>query len=329
MSLLEVRDLHTSFFTDAGEVKAVNGVSFNLDRGKVLGIVGESGSGKSVTAYSVMQILAGAGKIVSGSIKLDGQELVGAGEKVMKTVRGNKVSIIFQDPMTSLNPTYTIGHQLMEAILLHTNRNREQAKERAIEMLKLVNVNEPEKRMKQYPYEFSGGMRQRVMIAMALACEPDILIADEPTTALDVTIQAQILDLMKSLQKELGMAIIMITHDLGVVAQMCDEVIVMYAGSICEQGTADEIFYNPCHEYTKGLLRSIPTEGKEGKKLEPITGTPIDLLNMPKGCPFAPRCDAAMKICLRERAERMQINADHAAGCWMNIKKQMEGGERP
>jgi len=328
MRLLEVRDLHTSFFTDAGEVKAVNGISFNLDRGKVLGIVGESGSGKSVTAYSIMQILAGTGKIVSGSIKLDGQELVGSGEKVMKTVRGNKVSIIFQDPMTSLNPTYTIGHQLMEAILLHTDRNKEQAKERAIEMLRLVNVNEPEKRMNQYPHEFSGGMRQRVMIAMALACEPDILIADEPTTALDVTIQAQILDLMKSLQQELGMAIIMITHDLGVVAQMCDEVIVMYAGSICEQGTADEIFYNPCHEYTKGLLRSIPTEGREGEKLQPITGTPIDLLNMPKGCPFAPRCDNAMKICLRERAERMQINDDHAAGCWMNVKKQMEGGEK-
>jgi oligopeptide transport system ATP-binding protein len=327
MNLLEVKDLHTSFFTDAGEVKAVNGISFYLDRGKVLGIVGESGSGKSVTAYSIMQILAGTGKIVSGSIKLDGQELVGAGEKVMKTVRGNKVSIIFQDPMTSLNPTYTIGHQLMEAILLHTDRNKEQAKERAIEMLRLVNVNEPEKRMNQYPHEFSGGMRQRVMIAMALACEPDILIADEPTTALDVTIQAQILDLMKSLQEELGMAIIMITHDLGVVAQMCDEVIVMYAGSICEQGTADEIFYNPRHEYTKGLLRSIPTEGKEGKKLEPITGTPIDLLNMPKGCPFAPRCDAAMKICLRERAERMQINDWHAAACWMNVKKAMEGGE--
>ena len=247
MSLLEVQDLHTSFFTDAGEVKAVNGVSFFLDKGKVLGIVGESGSGKSVTAYSIMQILASTGKIVSGSIKLDGQELVGAGEDVMKHVRGNKVSIIFQDPMTSLNPTYTIGHQLMEAITLHTDRNRKQAWDRAVEMLRLVNVNEPEKRMKQYPYEFSGGMRQRVMIAMALACEPDILIADEPTTALDVTIPAQLLDLMKSLQKELGMAIILITHDLGVVAQMCDEVIVMYAGSICEQGTADDIFYNPCH----------------------------------------------------------------------------------
>ena len=326
MSLLEVNNLRTSFFTDAGEVKAVNGVSFNLDRGKVLGIVGESGSGKSVTAYSIMQILAGTGKIVGGSIKLDGQELVNSGEKVMKTVRGNKVSIIFQDPMTSLNPTYTIGHQLVEAITLHTNRNKKQAWDRAVEMLRLVNINEPEKRMKQYPFEFSGGMRQRIMIAMALACEPDILIADEPTTALDVTIQAQILELMKSLQEELGMAIIMITHDLGVVAQMCDEVIVMYAGSICEQGTADEIFYNPRHEYTKGLMRSIPSVDTAGTKLQPITGTPIDLLNMPKGCPFAPRCAAAMKICLRERCERMIINEDHAAACWMNVKLNQEGG---
>jgi oligopeptide transport system ATP-binding protein len=328
MAMLEVNDLHTSFFTPAGEVKAVNGVSFYLDHGKVLGIVGESGSGKSVTAYSIMQILEKTGKIVSGSIKFNGQELVDAGEKVMKTIRGNKISIIFQDPMTSLNPTYTIGKQLMEAIMLHTPRNRKQARERAIEMLQLVNINEPEKRMKQYPFEFSGGMRQRIMIAMALACEPDILIADEPTTALDVTIQAQILELMQSLQKELGMAIIMITHDLGVVAQMCDEVIVMYAGSICEQGTADEIFYNPKHEYTKGLMRSIPTVDNDDEKLEPITGTPIDLLNMPKGCPFAPRCGAAMKVCLRERCQRMQINDMHQAACWLNVKEAYEkGGE--
>ena len=326
MALLEVRDLHTSFFTPAGEVRAVNGVSFDLERGKVLGIVGESGSGKSVTAYSIMQILASTGKIVSGSIKLDGQELVGAGEKVMKTVRGNKISIIFQDPMTSLNPTYTIGHQLIEAITLHTDRNKKQAWDRAVEMLRLVNVNEPEKRMKQYPFEFSGGMRQRVMIAMALACEPDILIADEPTTALDVTIQAQILELMKSLQEELGMAIIMITHDLGVVAQMCDEVIVLYAGSICEQGTADEIFYNPRHEYNKGLMRSIPTADTAGKRLQPISGTPIDLLNMPAGCPFAPRCDNAMKICLTRRCEQMRINDDHIAACWMNVKSGLADG---
>ena len=324
MALLEVNDLHTSFFTDAGEVRAVNGVSFTLDRGKVLGIVGESGSGKSVTAYSIMQILAGTGKIVSGSIKFDGQELVGAGEKVMKDIRGNKISIIFQDPMTSLNPTYTIGHQLMEAIMLHTDRDKKQAWDRAVEMLKLVNVNSPEKRMKQYPYEFSGGMRQRVMIAMALACEPHILIADEPTTALDVTIQAGILELMKDIQKQIGMAIIMITHDLGVVAQLCDEVIVMYAGGVCEQGTADEIFYNPCHEYTKGLIRSIPTTSNDGEKLEPISGTPIDLLNMPAGCPFAPRCDAAMKICIREKCERMVINEDHQSACWMNVKKAVE-----
>ena len=327
MALLEVRNLQTSFFTDAGEVKAVNGVSFNLDHGKVLGIVGESGSGKSVTAYSIMQILASTGKIKEGSsIKIDGQELVGAGESVMKHIRGGKVSIIFQDPMTSLNPTYSIGHQLVEAIMLHTDRNKKEAWDRAVEMLKLVNVNEPEKRMKQYPYEFSGGMRQRVMIAMALACEPDILIADEPTTALDVTIQAQILDLMRDLQKKLGMAIILITHDLGVVAQMCDEVIVMYAGSICEQGTADEIFYNPRHEYTKGLLRSIPTQDTAGKRRQPISGTPIDLLNMPKGCPFAPRCDKALKICLSERPERMRINDDHISGCWINVKDCIEDG---
>ena len=326
MALLEVNNLHTSFFTPAGEVRAVNGVSFQLERGKVLGIVGESGSGKSVTAYSIMQILASTGRIVEGSIKLDGQELVNAGEKVMKQVRGNKISIIFQDPMTSLNPTYTIGHQLMEAITLHTERSKKQAWDRAVEMLRLVNVNEPEKRMKQYPFEFSGGMRQRVMIAMALACEPDILIADEPTTALDVTIQAQILELMKSLQEELGMAIIMITHDLGVVAQLCDEVIVMYAGSICEQGTAEEIFYNPRHEYTKGLMRSIPTADTAGTRLQPITGTPIDLLNMPKGCPFAPRCDNAMKICLTRRCERMEINDDHMAACWMNMKAGAEDG---
>ena len=319
MSLLSVKDLHTSFFTDAGEVRAVNGLSFDLDRGRTLGIVGESGSGKSVTAYSILQILADTGRIVSGSIQLDGQELVNAGEKVMHDIRGNRISIIFQDPMTSLNPVYTVGNQLMEAIMLHTDRNKEQAWDRAVEMLRMVNVNSPERRMKQYPHEFSGGMRQRVMIAMALACEPDILIADEPTTALDVTIQAQILELMQSLQKELGMAIIMITHDLGVVAQMCDEVIVMYAGGICEKGSVDDIFYRPKHEYTKGLLHSIPTAANSGQKLEPIAGTPIDLLNMPKGCPFAPRCKGAMRMCLREPAPLITVENGHDAACWVNV----------
>ncbi len=327
MELLKVTDLHTSFFTPAGEVKAVNGISFSLDRGKVLGIVGESGSGKSVTAYSILQILANPGKIVSGSVKLDGEELVGAPKEVMNNVRGNKISIIFQDPMTSLNPVFTVGNQLVEAIMLHTDRNKEQALERAIEMLTLVGVNEPEKRVKQYPHEFSGGMRQRVMIAMALACEPDILIADEPTTALDVTIQAQILDLMKDLQKKLGMSIIMITHDLGVVAEMCDEVIVMYAGEVCERGTADEIFYNPKHEYTKGLMRSIPNVNTDGKRLEPIGGTPVDLLNMPDGCPFAPRCDNALKVCLKNKAKEILINENHAATCWQNIKSAIEEGK--
>ena len=320
MALLEVNNLHTSFFTPAGEVRAVNGISFQLDHGKVLGIVGESGSGKSVTAYSIMQILASTGKIVDGSIRFDGQELVNSGEKVMKTIRGNRISIIFQDPMTSLNPTYTIGHQLVEAITLHTNRNKKQAWDRAVEMLRLVNVNEPEKRMKQYPYEFSGGMRQRVMIAMALACEPDILIADEPTTALDVTIQAQILELMLDIQKKLGMAIIMVTHDLGVIAEMCDEIIVMYGGRVCERGTADEIFYNPRHEYTKGLLHSIPSVTGTKEKLQPIEGTPINMLNMPKGCAFCPRCKEAMKVCLTEVPEELRINENHTAACWINVR---------
>ena len=327
MELLKVTDLHTSFFTPAGEVKAVNGISFTLEKGKVLGIVGESGSGKSVTAYSILQILANPGKIVGGSILYRGQELVGASKEEMGKIRGNKISIIFQDPMTSLNPVFTIGNQLMEAIMLHTGRNKEQAKERAIEMLRLVGVNEPEKRIKQYPHEFSGGMRQRVMIAMALACEPDILIADEPTTALDVTIQAQILDLIRDLQAQLGMSVILITHDLGVVAEMCDEVIVMYAGEVCERGTADEIFYNPKHEYTKGLLRSIPTVSDDDRRLEPIGGTPVDLLNMPDGCPFSSRCDNAMKICLGYKAKEMKINDNHIASCWHNIKDAIAAGE--
>ena len=319
--LLQVKNLCTSFNVDAGEVRAVNGISFNLDKGKVLGIVGESGSGKSVTAYSIMRILVEPGKIVGGEILFNGEDIVKYSKKQMREFRGKRVSIIFQDPMTSLNPTFTIGNQLREAILLHTDRNRAEANARALEMLQLVGVNEPEKRLKQYPHELSGGMRQRVMIAMALACEPDILIADEPTTALDVTIQSQILELMKDLQKKMGMAIIMITHDLGVIADMCDEIIVMYAGRVCERGTVDEIFYNPRHEYTKGLLRSIPTLNGGHDKLIPIAGSPVDLTNLPKGCAFASRCDRCMKICLTEQPEEVRVNDSHIASCWMNVKQ--------
>ena len=323
-NILSVQNLHTSFHTDKGEVKAVNGVTFNLEKGKILGIVGESGSGKSVTAYSIMRILEKNGRITEGKILYKGQDIAEFSEKQMREFRGKCCSIIFQDPMTSLNPVFTVGNQLREAIELHTDRKGKEAEARAIEMLTLVGVNEPEKRVKQYPYELSGGMRQRVMIAMALACEPDILIADEPTTALDVTIQAQILELMQSLQKKLGMAIIMVTHDLGVIADMCDEIIVMYGGRVCERGTAEDIFYRPHHEYTKGLLRSIPNVDRIGEKLIPIPGTPINLLNMPKGCAFCPRCEEAMKICVEEQPPEMQMPDGHFASCWLNVKAAME-----
>ena len=327
--LLSVQDLHTSFFTDSGEVHAVNGVSFNLDPGEVLGIVGESGSGKSVTAYSIMQILADTGRITQGSIRYKGDDITKWTERQMSAFRGKCCSIVFQDPMTSLNPVFTVGSQLREAIELHTDKRGAAAKARAIEMLELVGINEPAKRIKQYPFELSGGMRQRVMIAMALACEPDILIADEPTTALDVTIQAQILELIADLQKKMGMAVILVTHDLGVIADMCDNIIVMYGGHICERGTADEIFYNPRHEYTKGLLRSIPNVNNMKQKLIPIAGTPINILNLPAGCAFCTRCDEAMKICLEQQPEEMVINDDHYASCWMNVKKELEkGGEQ-
>jgi len=322
--LLSVQDLHTSFFTDSGEVHAVNGVSFNLDPGEVLGIVGESGSGKSVTAYSIMQILADTGRITSGHILYKGQDLTTWDARQMSGFRGKCCSIVFQDPMTSLNPVFTIGSQLREAIELHTDRKGKASLARAIEMLELVGINEPQKRVKQYPHELSGGMRQRVMIAMALACEPDILIADEPTTALDVTIQAQILELMQSLQKKMGMAVILVTHDLGVIADMCDNIIVMYGGHICERGTADEIFYNPRHEYTKGLLRSIPNVNNMKEKLIPIAGTPINVLNLPKGCAFCARCDEAMKICLEQQPEELTINENHKAACWMNVRRMLE-----
>ncbi len=323
--LLEIKDERLSFFTPAGEVKALNGVSFSMEEGEVLGIVGESGSGKSVTAYSIMGLTAYPGKLIGGTIRFNGHQVDQMTEKEFRKMRGNEVSIIFQDPMTSLNPVYTIGNQIMEVIRLHTDKTPEQAKDRARELLELVGINEPEKRLKQYPHELSGGMRQRVMIAIALACEPKLLIADEPTTALDVTIQAQILELMQELRKKLGMSIIMITHDLGVVASMCERIAVMYAGHIVEYGTTDEIFYEPSHEYTKGLINSIPKlTTEESERLVPIEGQPVDLLNPPEGCPFAPRCENCMKICLSKMPPRTQLSDTHYSHCWLRQKEAFE-----
>lgn len=310
--LVDIKNERLSFFTPAGEVKALNDVSIHLKEGEVLGIVGESGSGKSVTAYSLMGLTAYPGKLIGGTLEFNGHRIDEMTENQMRKIRGEEISIIFQDPMTSLNPVYTIGNQICEMILLHTNKSKQEARERAKELLTLVGINEPEKRLKQYPHELSGGMRQRVMIAIALACEPKLLIADEPTTALDVTIQAQILELMMELKEKLGMAIIMITHDLGVVASMCDRIAVMYAGKVVEYGTTEDIFYNPSHEYTKGLLRSIPKlNEKEHSRLVPIEGSPVDMLNPPAGCPFAPRCDSCMKICLRQMPEYTDISDIH------------------
>ena len=325
--LVDVKNERLSFFTPAGEVKALNDVSIRLKEGEVLGIVGESGSGKSVTAYSLMGLTAHPGKLLGGELHFNGHQVETMSEKEIRKIRGNEISIIFQDPMTSLNPVYTIGNQITEVIRLHTDKTKQQAKERAKELLELVGINEPDKRLKQYPHELSGGMRQRVMIAIALACEPKLLIADEPTTALDVTIQAQILELMMELKDKLGMAIIMITHDLGVVASMCERIAVMYAGRIIEYGTTDDIFYHPKHEYTKGLIRSIPRlDTKEHERLVPIEGTPVDMLNPPAGCPFAPRCDAAMQICLREMPPVTTFGDVHYTQCWLNQKEEMEKG---
>jgi len=326
--LVSIEHERLSFFTPVGEVKALNDVSLYVKEGEVLGIVGESGSGKSVTSYSLMGLTAYPGRIIGGDLYFNGHHINEMSEKQMRKIRGNEIAIIFQDPMTSLNPVYTIGNQIREVIMLHTGKNKNEANERAAELLRLVGINEPEKRLKQYPHELSGGMRQRVMIAIALACEPKLLIADEPTTALDVTIQAQILELMTELKKKLGMAIIMITHDLGIVANMCDNIAVMYAGRIVESGSTDEIFYQPSHEYTKGLLQSIPhLNVKEHERLVPIEGTPVDMLNPPAGCPFAPRCKACMKICLREMPPMTVLSDTHYTKCWLMQKKESEGAD--
>lgn len=328
--LVDIQEERLSFFTPAGEVKALNNVTLKMREGEVLGIVGESGSGKSVTAYSIMGLTAQNGKIVGGSVEFNGHKIHEMSEKELRKIRGNEVSIIFQDPMTSLNPVWTVGNQIAEAVSLHTDKKGRAAMARAKELLELVGINEPEKRLKQYPHELSGGMRQRVMIAIALACEPKLLIADEPTTALDVTIQAQILELMQELKRKLGMGIIMITHDLGVVASMCDYIAVMYAGEIVEYGTTDDIFYNPKHEYTKGLLRSIPKfHEHDYSKLVPIEGQPVDLLNPPKGCGFAPRCSNCMKLCLTHKPEKNQYEGVHYSRCFMQQKEDFlkERGE--
>jgi oligopeptide transport system ATP-binding protein len=317
--ILEVKDLHVSFHTYAGEVKAVRGVNFHVNRGEAVAIVGESGCGKSVTAQSLMKLIPmPPGQIKQGEIIFNGEDIVQKSSKEMESIRGKEIGMIFQDPMTSLNPTMTIGNQIMEGLIKHQNMSKAAARERAIELLTTVGIPQPEKRVHQYPHEFSGGMRQRAMIAIALACSPKLLIADEPTTALDVTIQAQILDLMKDLQKKMGTSIILITHDLGVVADMCDRVIVMYAGKVIETGTVDDIFYNPQHPYTKGLLRSVPRlDLNRDEPLMPIFGTPPDLLRPPVGCGFTARCESAMRVCQEYDPQLQEISKTQRAACWL------------
>jgi oligopeptide transport system ATP-binding protein len=316
-SLLEVKNLRTVFSTYAGEVSALNDVNFDVGYGEAIGIVGESGSGKSVTMLSVMRLLSENGKVKQGDILFDGKNLLQLKEGEMQKLRGNEIGMIFQDPMTSLNPVFTIGDQLIEAILRHNKISKADAKARALEVLGLVGIPNPERRLKQYPHEFSGGMRQRAMIAMSLACEPKLLIADEPTTALDVTIQAQILELMKDLRDKINMAIILITHDLGLVADICERVVVMYGGTIVEKGTTNDIFYNPRHPYTMGLLKCMPRLNMEKERLNPIDGQPPDMIKPPKGCPFVGRCPNAMEICAVQKPKFKEVSEGHGTACWL------------
>lgn len=326
--LLEVRDLHTSFFTPVGEVKAVSGVSFTLNKGEILGVVGESGSGKSVTMLSILRLLGTSGRIVRGNIRFDGTELTELSPNAMADIRGNRISMIFQDPMTSLNPVLSVAYQLKEPLARHRRCPSQEIRSRTVEMLHKVGIEPAERRIDQYPHQFSGGQRQRIMIAMALACRPELLIADEPTTALDVTVQAQILDLMKELQKQFGTSIILITHDLGVIAGAADRVAVMYGSRIVEEGPRRDIFYSPAHPYTQGLLRSVPNpERLAGERLIPIEGQPPDLLNPPQGCPYAARCPETLRICMDRLPPMLNVNEGHRAACWLLHKNLAVKGE--
>lgn len=326
--LLEVRDLTVAFDTYAGQVRAVDNVSFRVLPGEAVGIVGESGCGKSVTAHAILGLIPNPpGRILQGQILFQGQELRHKGEQEMQSIRGNELSMIFQDPMTALNPVLTVGLQIAETLQLHQRLGKREAYARAAEMLALVGIPSPAQRVKEYPHQFSGGMRQRAMIAMALACNPKLLIADEPTTALDVTIQAQILDLMRDLQQELNTAIIMISHDLGVIAGLCSRVMVMYAGKIVEAGSATDIFHHPRHPYTWGLLKSIPRlDTRQKEQLAVIDGQPPDLLCPPAGCPFHPRCSHAMRICTEQQPAMTPVSEGHSAACWLlHTKREVAG----
>jgi oligopeptide transport system ATP-binding protein len=321
--LLDVRNLHTMFATSDGIVNAVNGISYTLKPGEALGLVGESGCGKSVSALSLMRLIPNPpGRITDGEIVFNGRDLLKLNDEQIRRVRGKEIAMIFQDPMTSLNPVLTIGRQISEALELHEGMSSAQAKERTVELLEMVGIPSARSRVNDYPHQFSGGMRQRVMIAMALSCNPKLLIADEPTTALDVTIQAQILDLIARLRQDLGMAVILITHDLGVVAGVCERINVMYAGHIVESGTSEELFSNPRHPYTLGLLRSVPRIDQPRKeRLIPIEGLPPDLIDAPPGCPFAPRCAYAVEQCLEENPPLETVGPAHVAACWVDVTK--------
>ena len=325
--LLQVRDLRVSFPSATGEVRALDGVSFDLARGKVLGVVGESGCGKSTLACAIAGLVDAPGKIPGGEALLDGEDVLRCPARTLRRLHGGKIGMVFQDAAAYLNPVFTVGNQICETLRIHARMNRSQAWQRAGELLALVGVDTPERRLRQYPHELSGGMRQRVMIALALCGRPELLIADEPTSSLDVTVQAQILQLLRDLRAQLDMAVVLVTHDLGVAAEMCDEILVLYAGRVCEHGGVEDVFYNPCHEYTKGLLRCAPTlEGGRGRRQAIPGGPPSPAAPLP-GCPYAPRCPRAMRVCLAERPKEFRIRPGHVAACWQNALPEQKDGE--